>query len=125
MPVVEESSGDVGHRVTLELHFPPLPADLDGVTVHVTVEDVGEADVRAPRLGHADFTGVRVPRSTACAAIAIDLPDLRGAAVPALRVHVEKAGGGRVQPGDFVNPSIVEVPPNRTGTCRIDLVEVR
>lgn len=125
MPVVEDSSGDVGHRVLLELHFPPLPADLDGVSIHVTVEDVGEADVRAPELGRADFTGIRVPRSTACAAVPIELPDLRGAAVPALRVHVDIAGGGRVQSGDFVNPSIVAVPRFRTDTCRIDLVEVR
>jgi hypothetical protein len=121
-----------GHpdHLTLVLRFPPLARDLSGVAVHVVVEDVGEADVSAPRLGGADFTGLEVSRALGRLQLELDLPDLSGALTPAIRVHVDRSGAGRVAVGDFINPSIVEVPREVTEKLAadgvaIELTEVR
>jgi hypothetical protein len=112
-------------HLTLELAFPPLAADLDGVAVHVSIEDVGEADAPARLLLRRDFRPVRVPRDARKATLEIAVPDLGDVARPAIRVHVDRNGAGAIRPGDFINPAIVEVPDDARRPCRIDLVEVR
>ena len=81
-------------HLTLELAFPPLAADLDGVAVHVRIEDVGEADAPARLLLQRDFRLVRVSRDARKAALEIDIPDLGNVALPAIRVHVDLSGAG-------------------------------
>lgn len=57
-------------RLAVELTFPPLAADLDGVAVHVRVEDIGEADAPARLLlqrglpGRAGCSGLARQGST-------------------------------------------------------------
>jgi hypothetical protein len=115
----------IPRRLILELAFPPLAADLDGVAVHVRIEDVGEADAPARLLLQRDFRLVRVSRDARKAALEIDIPDLGNVALPAIRVHVDLSGAGAIRPGDFINPAIVEVPDDARRPCRIGLVEVR
>jgi hypothetical protein len=123
--LVERQLGSDSDRLRLELRFPPLARDLHGVAVHVIVEDVGEADAPASRLGGADFTGRVIRRDDGRLSLELPLPDLTGADVPAVRVHVDRTGSGRITVGDFVNPSRVELFADRTAPLRIDLVEVR
>jgi hypothetical protein len=112
-------------HLTLDLAFPPLTAGLDGVAVHVQVEDVGESDAPARLLLQRDFPDVRVARTARRATLEIDIPDLGDAALPAIRVHVDLTGAGAIRPGDFINPAMVEVPDDAQRPCRIDLIEVR
>ena len=114
----------IPRHLTLELAFPPLAADLDGVAVHVRIEDVGEADAPARLLLQRDFLDMSVARHARKATLEIDVPDLGDAALPAIRVHVDTTGAGAIRSGDFISPAIVEVPDDARRPCRIDLVEV-
>ena len=117
--------GTTPRHLKLELAFPPLAADLDGVAVHVRIEDVGEADAPARLLLQRDFRAVRVARDVRKVTLGIDIPDLGDVALPAIRVHVDRTSAGAIRPGDFINPAIVEVPDDTRRPCRIGLVEVR
>jgi hypothetical protein len=124
-PLADRQRGGGPDQLRLELHFPPLARDLEDVVVHVVVEDVGEADAPAPRLGGADVTGKTIRRSDGRLSLELPLPDLAGAAVPAVRIHVDRTGAGRIAVGDFVNPSRAELPADLAAPLRIELVEVR
>jgi putative lipoprotein len=112
-------------RLILDLRFPPLSADLANAVVHLTVEDVGEADAPARVLFERDFTHIRVSREDRTVRIECDLPDLRGAVRPAIRLHVDTSGTGTITPGDFINPAIVDVSSGVRRTGLIELVQVR
>jgi hypothetical protein len=125
MPLADRQQDSHPDRLALELRFPPLDRDLEGVVIHVVIEDVGEADAPAPRLGGADVTGKTIRRDDGRLRLDLPLPDLAGAAVPAVRIHVDRTGAGRIAVGDFVNPSRAELPADLAAPLRIELVEVR
>jgi hypothetical protein len=112
-------------RLRLDLIFPPLADSLEDIVVHVIVEDLGEADAPAPLLHRRDFPSLRIGQERLVQTLELDLPDLATAALPVIRVHVDRSGSGAIRAGDFINPEIVEVPAAGQERCRIPLVEVR
>lgn len=115
----------MSEQLQLDLIFPPLAGDLAGADVHVYIEDVGEADAPAPLYAQSKFTNVQIARDAGQLTLHVDLPDLRAAIRPAIRVHVAISRTGTMRPGDFINPAIVDVPADSRGTCRIELVQIR
>jgi hypothetical protein len=115
----------MSEQLELDLIFPPLAGDLAGAIVHVYIEDVGEADAPAPLYAQSQYTNVQMARDAGKLTLHVDLPDLRAAIRPAIRVHVDTSRTGTMSPGDFINPAIVDVPVDRRGPCRIELMQIR
>jgi hypothetical protein len=115
-------------RVSLDLRFPSALAPGEVFTVRVIVEDVGEADVRAPLLYEAVFTDVTLEADGSLARLRMSIPasaEIDTAMTPAIRVHVARGQTGTLEQGDFINPAIVPLPDAMEARCNIPLVEVR
>jgi hypothetical protein len=115
----------MSNRLVLQLLFPPLTADLTNAVVRVSVEDVGEADAPAQVFAQKDYANISVTRDSGRTMLELDLPDLREAIHPAIRVHVDTTGSNRIEVGDFLNPAIVDVPDQDRGIVPIALIQIR
>ncbi len=114
-------------RLTLDLRFPRQPAISGPVSVHVVVEDVGEADAHAPRLYETEVTGLSIGPDGQVAPLELSIPEsaaIAGAVAPAIRVHVDRGATGTMTAGDFINPAIVPLPSEAGAKCDVPLVEV-
>jgi hypothetical protein len=111
-------------RIHLELAFCDLDRDLVNVVAVIHIEDTAEADAPARSLAVERFPGLSVSHSEATATVVVTLPDLTGAKMPSIRVHVDTDGAGAIRPGHFLNPAATPVPGPSVHTCRIELVRV-
>jgi hypothetical protein len=111
-------------QVTVELVFPRLASDLEIANVRVLIEDTGEADAAAQTVARQDFASVRVSQGAGTLTLQVPVPNLAGASAPAIRVHVDTKGTGKVQEGDFLNPGMVPLTGENNKRYRVNLVRV-
>ena len=98
-------------RLRVQVRLPPETALPVGVRVRVDVEDVGRADARAPLLAAETFP---IPPETAELLGPFELEaELPPGGDYAVRVHVDRAGDGRVAAGDLVSVAKHAVPAAR------------
>lgn len=115
-------------RLSLDLRFPTALAPGELFSVHVVVEDVGEADARAPLLYETELTDLAFAADGSLAPLWVAIPAsaaIDTAVTPAIRVHVDRGQTGTLKQGDFVNPAIVPLPNGMEAHCAVPLVEVR
>jgi hypothetical protein len=115
-------------RLRLALRFPGKPALEGRVSVHVVVEDVGEADARAPTLFETEVRELAIGPDGSIAPLEVAIPATEAIAramAPAIRVHVDRGATGTLTEGDFINPAIVRLPDAEEAHCDVALVEVR
>jgi putative lipoprotein len=112
-------------QLELDLIFPPLSTDLSDVVVHVWIEDIEQVDAPAPAFLEQKFTNTNVSRHVRTVRLKIDLPDLRDAMRPAVRIHVDTSGTGTMTSGDYINPAVVDVPDDTDAPCRVELMQIR
>jgi hypothetical protein len=112
-------------RVTLDLQFPDQARLAGKVSVHVVVEDVGEADAAAPLLYETEVHELSIGPDGKIEPIELRIPDVGGAIEPAIRVHVDQGATGTLTEGDFINPARLRLPDGKAAHCDVPLVEIR
>ncbi|MFN3592555.1 MAG: hypothetical protein ACK4TG_10250 [Thermaurantiacus sp.] len=125
-PAGSAEAAGAERRLTLDMRLPSPTAPGEKVSVHVVVEDVGEADARAPQLYAAELTDIEIG-ADGVFGIELAIPasaDVEQAMAPAIRVHVDRGQTGTLTEGDFINPAIVPLPDATDAHCDVPLVEV-
>lgn len=111
--------------LTLQLQFPEPPSLAGRFSVHVVVEDVGEADAPAPVLYKTEVHELAIGPDGQVEPFELAIPDVGNAVEPAIRVHVDQGATGTLTEGDFINPARLRLPDAGQAHCDVPLVKIR
>lgn len=112
-------------RLTLNLQFPEPPSLAGRVSVHVVVEDVGEADAPAPVLYETEVHDLVIGLDGNVEPFELAIPDVGDAVEPAIRVHVDQGATGTLTEGDYINTARLRLPDAGQAHFDVPLVEIR